>query len=365
MQPTLEGAPDGRDADDPRLMSRALGLMLLCGGLILLAGTALAPPGHANGGGIHAVVLVAVALGGGALAWARHARMWTAHALFAGGSALICLGTYFTGAATGLYAVLVLWLAIFAAASVSSRAVGAHIGFIMVVSGATLAVVGPSPGPPPAARWAVGGVLLTLTATIMGRIAARRRAGEACLRAQIEERARLQRELEHLADHDPLTGVANRRRLEHDLARELSRARRERTPLCVVAIDLDDLKEHNDTYGHAAGDRLLRHVATTWSAALRATDVIARTGGDEFVLLLPDCPLETAERLIDELRHAVAARGSCSAGAAVWDGREPAADLLARADLAMYDAKARFRRGARAGAATPNAALGPLAAQPG
>lgn len=358
MQARIERTLPARDADDPRVISRALGAMLLCAGLVLLLGITLSPPGHASLAGIYAIGLVAVVLGGSALVAARHARMWMAHALFAGGSSLICLGTYFSGAATGLYAVLLVWLAIFAAASFSSRAVAAHIVSIMVASGTTLALVGPSPGPPPVARWAIGGILLTLTAAIMGRIAARRRASEARLRAEIGERERLQLVLEHLADHDPLTGVANRRRLEQDLARELSRARREGTALCVVTIDLDDLKEHNDTYGHAAGDELLKHVATTWSAALDATDLIARTGGDEFVVLLPGCTLEMAERSIDELRQAVAATCRCSAGAAAWDGRESAADLQVRADLAMYEAKASSRRGTKTGAWA-------LAAQPG
>jgi diguanylate cyclase (GGDEF)-like protein len=333
--------------DDPRVVSRALGVMLLCAGLVLLVGVAVAPPGGANVAGLDAVGLVAGVLGASAFAWARHARTWTAHALFAGGSSLICLGVYFSGAATGLYAILLVWLAIFAAASFSPRAVAAHIAWIMLASGATLALVGSSPGPPAVARWAVGGALIAIAATIIGRIAARRRAGEARLRAEIQAREQLQRELEHLADHDPLTGLANRRRLEQDLARELARARREGTPLCVVTVDLDDLKQHNDTYGHAAGDRLLEHVATTWLATLRATDTLARTGGDEFVVLLPDCTLEAAERLIDELHHSVAATCECSAGAAIWDGRESAADLQVRADLAMYESKARARRDGR------------------
>lgn len=344
MHPRLERALPGGEADDLRLMSRALGAMLLCAGLILLAGTALTPPGHANAGGIQAVGVLAVVGGGVAFLSARRARTWTAHLVFASGSVLICLGTYFTGAATGIYAVLLVWLAIFAAGTFSSRSVAVHVVAIMFGSVVTLAMIGPSPGPPPVVRAAVGGVLLTLAATIMGRIAARRRANEAFLHAQIGERDRLQHMLEHLADHDPLTGVANRRRLDQELSRELSRARREGTPLCVVTMDLDGLKEHNDTYGHAAGDQLLKHVAATWSSRLRATDVIARTGGDEFVILLPDCPLETAEDLIGELRGAIAARGRCSAGAAIWDGREPAAALQARADVAMYAAKASSRQ---------------------
>jgi diguanylate cyclase len=185
----------------------------------------------------------------------------------------------------------------------------------------------------------------------MGRIAARRQASEARLRAEIGERERLQRELERLADHDPLTGVANRRRLEHDLARELARARRDDTPLCVVTIDLDGLKEHNDTFGHAAGDLLLQQVTRAWSGELQTAHLLARTGGDEFVVLLSDCTREMADSLTETLRQAVAGTCGCSVGVALWDGHESAADLQIRADLAMYDAKARGRRGITVAAA--------------
>jgi diguanylate cyclase (GGDEF)-like protein len=325
-------------------MTRALGVLLLCGGVVALVGIGLTHPEHMALAGIYAVGIAALALGGAALVWARHARTWTAHCAFAAGTGLICLGIYFSGAPTGLYAALLLWLVIVAASFWSARAVAAHIVWIQVATGITLAAVGPSAGPPPVARWAVGGLLLAIAATVVGRISAGRRATEERLRAEIQERERLQRELEHLADHDPLTGVANRRRLEQDLTRELARARRDGTPLCVVTLDLDELKEHNDAYGHAAGDRLLKQVASAWSGALRATDLLARTGGDEFVVLLPDCPLEMGERLMDRLRQDVAAMCKCSAGVACWDGRESPAELLIRADLAMYDAKARSRR---------------------
>jgi diguanylate cyclase (GGDEF)-like protein len=330
-------------ADDPRLMSRALGVLLVCAGLITVLGISLARPENASVGGIYAVALTALVLGIGALVEAQHARRWTTHTLFASGTALICAGSYFSGAPTGLYAFLLVWLAIVAATFFSPRAVAAHIAWILVASGIVLATLPTPPGPAPLARWAIGCVLLSIAAAVMARISAGRRATEKRLRAEIAERERLQRELEHLVDHDPLTGLANRRRLAQDLARELARARRENTPLSVVMLDLDDLKEHNDAYGHAAGDRLLKHVAATWAGALRASDLIARTGGDEFVVLLPDCPLEMAQRLMDRLRGDVAAASSCSAGAACWDGRESADELQVRADLAMYDAKERTR----------------------
>lgn len=350
MQTRHAGPVPEEHADDPRLMSRALGVMLVCAGLAVSAGITLSPPARAALTGLYAVGLIAVVLGTSGILGAPWAKRSTAHALFASGATLICFGTYFTGAATGLYGVLLVWLAIFAAvSSFSTRAVTLHIAWMMLASGATLAMIGPSPGAPHAARWTAGGILLVVTAIVTGRRAARRRASEAQLRSEIRERERLQRELEHLADHDPLTGVANRRRLEQDLDRELAAARCNGTPLCVATIDLDDLKTHNDTYGHAAGDRLLQHVAHTWSAALLPTDLLARTGGDEFVIVLPGRTLSTAKRLVDDLRQAVAPMCGCSAGAACWDGRETASDLQVRADLAMYEAKAglSLRRGRR------------------
>jgi diguanylate cyclase (GGDEF)-like protein len=341
MQVKLEQALPDAGADDPRLMARALGVLLTCGGLVVLVGVTLTRPDYSSVTGVYAVGLVALVVGVSAFAWARRATARAVHCLFAAGSGLICLGTYFAGAPTGLYATLLVWLAIVAATFFSPRAVAAHIAWIVVASGLTLGTTHASSGPPPIARWVVGGILLTLAATVMSRISAGRRATEERLRAEIHERERLQRELEHLADHDPLTGVANRRRLEQGLARGLAQARDEGTPFCVLTLDLDGLKEHNDAYGHAAGDRLLEHVANTWAGALRATDLIARTGGDEFVVLLPDCPLEKAERLMARLRRDIATTCRCSAGAACWDGRESGAELQVRADLAMYAAKAR------------------------
>lgn len=343
MRVKLEQALLDPGADDPRLMVRALGVLLSCGGVVVLIGITLSRPENVEVGRIYAVGAAALALGLTALLGARHARGWMAQSFFAAGTALICLGTYFSGAPTGLYAMLLVWLAIVAATFFSARAVAAHIVWILVCSGLTLATVEAGAGPAPVARWAIGGILLTIAALVMGRIAAGRRATEERLRAEIEERERLQRELEHLSYHDPLTDVANRRRLEQDLTRELSRARRNGTPLCLVTLDLDGLKAHNDAYGHAAGDQLLKHVANTWSSALRTTDLIARTGGDEFVVLLPNCPPEMAERLIERLRRDVAGECRCSAGAACWDGKEAAEDLQVRADLAMYAAKTRAR----------------------
>jgi diguanylate cyclase (GGDEF)-like protein len=180
---------------------------------------------------------------------------------------------------------------------------------------------------------------------VMSQIVAGRRETEERLRKEIEENAHLQRELEHQAHHDPLTGLPNRRRLEQELARELARAGRQGTPLCVVALDLDGLKAYNDAHGHTAGDRLLKHAASIWSDALRATDLIARMGGDEFVALLPDCSPEEAAQVVARLCRSHPLGLSCSAGIACWNRQESADALLSRADTAMYETKPASRAG--------------------
>lgn len=141
------------------------------------------------------------------------------------------------------------------------------------------------------------------------------------------------------ARRDALTGLVNRRGWEEALAAELARARRTGAPLSVLMLDLDGLKVLNDTHGHQAGDRLIASAADAWVARLRPTDVLARVGGDEFVALLPGCGQTTAVQVADALIAALPPGGSCSAGIAEWDGIEPGAALVARADQALYAGK--------------------------
>lgn len=143
------------------------------------------------------------------------------------------------------------------------------------------------------------------------------------------------------AVRDPLTGLANRRLLQQLLPTEMHLTVRNDRPLSVVAIDLDGLKAVNDTAGHAAGDQLLVRAARAFRSALRAGDSLARVGGDEFTLLLPDTDLGTARAVVQRLRDATP-HIAFSAGVATWDG-ESAEELLERADAALYAAK--HRRG--------------------
>jgi diguanylate cyclase (GGDEF)-like protein len=151
--------------------------------------------------------------------------------------------------------------------------------------------------------------------------------------------------LSRIALTDELTGLPNRRALDRELDREISRAARQASNVCVAMLDLDHFKDFNDTKGHQAGDTLLRDTTTAWLGQLRGADVmarggvIARYGGDEFIAVLSDCGREQASIVIRRLGAAVPAGQTCSAGIACWDGVESSAQLLERADGALYDAK--------------------------
>jgi diguanylate cyclase (GGDEF)-like protein len=154
------------------------------------------------------------------------------------------------------------------------------------------------------------------------------------------ERADLAEELSRQAQSDPLTGVANRRGLARSLERDLAAARRSGRPLAVAMVDLDHFKAYNDREGHPAGDLLLRAATRAWSDHLRAGDLLARYGGEEFAVVLPDCGDEVeVASVVDRLRRATPGATTASAGVALWDGREPAAQLIRRADGALYEAK--------------------------
>lgn len=167
-------------------------------------------------------------------------------------------------------------------------------------------------------------------------------AGGAILGAfvgRLIERRRMLESAAQIALTDPLTGLANRRAWEEELRREVARARRNSHRLALVMLDLDHFKELNDTQGHQAGDTVLAEAAASWRTAVRTTDFLARYGGDEFAMLLPDCPDQYGETVLERIRTAIPPGCSASAGIAYWNGAETAESLLARADAALYEAK--------------------------
>ena len=154
------------------------------------------------------------------------------------------------------------------------------------------------------------------------------------------EREELLEQVQDMARRDPLTGLPNRRALEEQLPTEMARARRALAPLCVAILDIDHFKAYNDTHGHLAGDKVLRACAKSWDASLRAEDTIARVGGEEFLVLLPDTSAEQAAEIVERLRAQTPMGQTCSAGLARWDYNEGIGELLSRADKALYLAKA-------------------------
>ena len=168
----------------------------------------------------------------------------------------------------------------------------------------------------------------------------------------ISERKELAHHLEYMVDHDFLTGLFNRRRFEQELGQETQRGTRYGSSGAVLLIDLDNFKDINDAFGHKAGDDVLKGVAGALKHRMRQTDVLARVGGDEFAVLLPQTGAEQAQTVADgivkTLHQHVAVlgdrsiRATASVGVVLFDGLS-AGELLAYADLAMYEAKAAGR----------------------
>jgi diguanylate cyclase (GGDEF)-like protein len=218
-------------------------------------------------------------------------------------------------------------------------------------------------------RWQIimaGGLIvlegLLITALVLSLRSRRRAMHElACERSSLEDRIlqrtlellQANRKLEELATTDPLTGIANRRKMTEQVAQELERARRFHHPLSLLMVDIDHFKRINDTYGHEVGDQAIIQTATLLTANLRAVDMVARFGGEEFVLLMPETPVAVAMHAAERLREQAsklrvkAEDGSdveltISIGVAAaepYAAPDTPSSLLVRSDKALYRAK--------------------------
>ena len=173
------------------------------------------------------------------------------------------------------------------------------------------------------------------------------------LSAEIRRREQAEQDLRQLAATDPLTGASNRRHFFDEGARELQRAQRSGHPVALLQLDIDHFKRVNDSYGHAAGDCVLKDLVACCRGHLRSPDLLGRLGGEEFAVLVPECPPEAAERLAERLRESLAAirvtaeRGeiafTVSIGVALCDPTAPLDTALEAADRALYAAKQQGR----------------------
>jgi diguanylate cyclase (GGDEF)-like protein len=153
--------------------------------------------------------------------------------------------------------------------------------------------------------------------------------------AAVIDRADTLSELADMASTDPLTGLPNRRAWDVRVSQALNAGQQ----FSIAMLDFDHFKEFNDTYGHPAGDRLLKETAAMWREQLRTGDLLARLGGEEFGLLLLDCDNARAVEVIERLRELIYRNRTCSAGFAARLPGESAEAVIARADAALYEAK--------------------------
>ncbi len=158
-----------------------------------------------------------------------------------------------------------------------------------------------------------------------------------------------QQHLSHLATEDPLTRLLNRRGLQDAVYVSLASAARQRSPTSAIMLDIDHFKQVNDSFGHDTGDRVLQQIAVILQRMSRASDVVSRFGGEEFLLILPDTPAEAARALAERIRASIAAEAllvdgqriaiTVSLGVTTIAGETDLDQLASEADQAMYQAK--------------------------
>ena len=254
----------------------------------------------------------------------------------------------------GMLLMLVALVLVFAAFMLSPRASRALGLFAVTVLGLvllTLASLAPQTFDPAIERihFAFAAVVLPVIAMLAGDLSQMRTR----LKLQKTELQNALARIHKLATRDDLTGLVNRRHMEELALLEQRRAMRSGSLPCLCLVDIDHFKRVNDHHGHAAGDEVLRLFARHAAASMRETDVLARWGGEEFLVMLPDTRPDEArmgfERLQRVLSHDDAWGGqahmrvSFSAGLTAWRQGEGLRDALARADHALYEAKAAGR----------------------
>ena len=297
-------------------MSLALGALYAAGGILTFISLVLPHPDSVNemGGVVSGSIAVLSAIF--VLILGDRLPPWTYRLFVASGSILISIGIHFGGYAPGTppYALFYLWIGLFSFNFFTFREALAQMFLsafchliVLVIDGSGTFFI---------TDWIVTWGVLFVTGLTVGWLSGQVRT---------------------LADTDALTGLRNRRVWDAELEREIAHAKRSGDPLSVIIIDIDGLKTVNDRDGHQGGDRLLKEAAAAFSGAVRSGDLVARLGGDEFGILLRACSEEGANASIERLKNGTST--PFCAGSAQWDGEEASADLLHRADAALYEQK--------------------------
>ena len=312
---------------DIRVLRRVAVTMLMVGALVSASGMVLLPPDPASETA-HFVVATTLVLTGLAVALLR--RGVKAACLLAALWSILWLGVLVAFAEPlGSVAYFYLWPVVLVAYYYSRRATLLAFALMLLTLGVGLAV---TDSDVPRLDTFVA------TAASVGLMAG-------LVSMTTESQARLQGELERAADTDGLTGLHNRRSFDRLLPTMLDEARRRRTTMAVVMFDIDHFKLLNDRHGHLVGDQALQDVAATLRSASREGDIVARFGGEEFIVGLPGATADAAARYAARVATSLAESGTSvvpvhiSAGIAVSAYEDPAEVLIRRADEALYAAK--------------------------
>ena len=270
--------------------------------------------------------------------------------------ALICNAAAYVilGQARGITPVILSMILMFGIFGMSKRQLAANMTFALVLFGAAIGTVAwlDEPGRMPGLEVANAAMIILV---LLGSTFIAIRLQHIRKRLTLQKRAltRALEQIRHLATHDELTGLANRRRMTELMDAEWQRCQRNARPLILALLDLDHFKRINDTHGHAVGDQVLQTFTRSVQATLRSTDVLARWGGEEFVLMLYDTDPACARPLLDRVRTSartqetlvagLALQITVSIGLAISHAGESVEQILERADEALYQAKAAGR----------------------
>jgi diguanylate cyclase (GGDEF)-like protein len=318
-------------AHAPPTAARVGGLLLVIGGSLALALIATVP-GFVHGRSTPTLVMAgtAVAVGLFCMVNARQVPTWFLPVVGPLGIILIAASSILTGTTTDGSELLYLWPVLFSAYFLSWRSALFNVLLIAAAYPPIAISILGSAGITPSV-YVVGTSIVAFVVTV----SLRRQITRAITAAALEART------------DKLTDLPNRRSWDDGLAREVALQARRGTPLCVLMIDLDLFKRLNDTHGHATGDAALGLTARVLRTEARQTDLLARIGGEEFALALPDCSLADGAHRAEQIRRAVERTSATwttpltvSIGVAVLPAHATTSSaLMASADAALYEAK--------------------------
>jgi diguanylate cyclase (GGDEF)-like protein len=316
---------------EARTMARVAGVLYLIGSGLTVAGVLIPHSAKADVNAFWIMAAGMAVVGAVLLRAADRLPPWSFPAVMLLGSVIITLSLYFNGERLGGHSagnqVLYVWIALYSGYFFTFAVIALQL---LAVAGLyALALVAIDAGSVGLTRWTITVVMVFAAAELVHLLKTRN--------------DKLVERLIEAARTDSLTGLANRQAFDERLAQELARSRRSGNPTSLVIADVDRFKEINDSLGHPVGDKALIKIADAARQLARGTDLIARIGGDEFAVILPETPLDGAYRLAERLRREAGSNHSglsLSFGVAVSGRDLPTPDtLVGAADSALYEAK--------------------------